>query len=156
MGKNVAIAGVTGAVGQEFLAILDQRDFPIDSLKVLASSRSAGKTIEFRGRKYTVEELTDSSFDGVDIALFSAGGARSKQFAPAAVRAGAVVVDNSSAFRMDPDVPLVVPEEPLITGALGASILAGEYSAKTEPQELAVRKEQRRLEVVTFFDKNAK
>ena len=84
--------------------------FPIDSLKVLASSRSAGKTIEFRGRKYTVEELTDSSFDGVDIALFSAGGARSKQFAPAAVRAGAVVVDNSSAFRMDPDVPLVVPE----------------------------------------------
>lgn len=110
MGKNVAIAGVTGAVGQEFLAILDQRDFPMDSLKVLASSRSAGKTVRFRDADYTVEELTEDSFEGVDIALFSAGGARSKQFAPAAVRAGAVVVDNSSAFRMDPEVPLVVPE----------------------------------------------
>ncbi len=110
MGKNVAIAGVTGAVGQEFLAILDERDFPMDSLKVLASSRSAGKTVRFRDADYTVEELTEDSFAGVDLALFSAGGARSKQFAPAAVRAGAVVVDNSSAFRMDPDVPLVVPE----------------------------------------------
>jgi len=110
MGSNVAIAGVTGAVGQEFLAILEQRNFPVDSLKVLASKRSVGKTVTFRGQQYIVEELTEDSFDGVDIALFSAGGARSKQFAPAAVRAGAVVVDNSSAFRMDPDVPLVVPE----------------------------------------------
>jgi len=110
MGKNVAIAGVTGAVGQEFLSILAERDFPIDSLKVLASSRSAGKRIEYKGKKYTVEELTRNSFTRVDIALFSAGGARSKEFAPAAVEAGAVVVDNSSAFRMDPDVPLVVPE----------------------------------------------
>ena len=110
MGKNVAIAGVTGAVGQEFLSILAERDFPIDSLKVLASSRSAGKKIEYKGREYTVEELTKDSFSRVDIALFSAGGARSKEFAPAAVEAGAVVVDNSSAFRMDPDVPLVIPE----------------------------------------------
>jgi aspartate-semialdehyde dehydrogenase len=110
MGKNVAIAGVTGAVGQEFLSILAERDFPIDSLKVLASSRSAGKKIEYKGKEYTVEELTKDSFGRVDIALFSAGGARSKEFAPAAVEAGAVVVDNSSAFRMEADVPLVVPE----------------------------------------------
>ena len=110
MGNNVAIAGVTGAVGQEFLSILDERDFPIDNLRVLASSRSAGKKIEYKGKEYTVEELTENSFERMDIALFSAGGARSKQFAPAAVEAGAVVVDNSSAFRMDPDVPLVIPE----------------------------------------------
>jgi aspartate-semialdehyde dehydrogenase len=110
MGCNVAIAGVTGAVGQEFLSILAQRDFPIDSLKVLASSRSVGKKIEFAGKEYLVEELTNDSFDRVEIALFSAGAARSKEFAPAAVKAGAVVVDNSSAFRMDPDVPLVIPE----------------------------------------------
>jgi aspartate-semialdehyde dehydrogenase len=110
MGCNLAIAGVTGAVGQEFLSILQQRDFPFDSLKVLASSRSAGKKINFKGKEYTVEELTKDSFAGIDIALFSAGGARSKEFAPAAAEAGAVVVDNSSAFRMDPDVPLVIPE----------------------------------------------
>ncbi|MFC1676061.1 aspartate-semialdehyde dehydrogenase [Planctomycetota bacterium] len=110
MGCNLAIAGVTGAVGQEFLAILEQRDFPFDSLKMLASSRSAGKTIEFKGKEYIVSELTENSFDGIDIALFSAGGSRSKQFAPAAVKAGTVVVDNSSAFRMDTDTPLVIPE----------------------------------------------
>jgi len=110
MGKNVAIAGVTGAVGQEFLSIIEERDFPFDSLTMLASSRSAGKKIEFKGKEYTVEELTENSFDRIDIALFSAGGGRSKQFAPAAVKAGAVVVDNSSAFRMDADVPLVIPE----------------------------------------------
>ncbi|MHC4708068.1 MAG: aspartate-semialdehyde dehydrogenase, partial [Planctomycetota bacterium] len=110
MGCNLAIAGVTGAVGQEFLRILEQRDFPFDSLKVLASSRSAGKKIEFKRKEYIVEELTKDSFSGVDIALFSAGGARSKEFAPPAAKAGAVVVDNSSAFRMDPDVPLVIPE----------------------------------------------
>ena len=110
MGCNLAIAGVTGAVGQEFLAILEQRDFPFDSIKMLASSRSAGKKIEFKGKQYIVEELTEKSFERVDIALFSAGGARSKEFAPAAVKAGAVVVDNSSAFRMDSDVPLVIPE----------------------------------------------
>jgi len=110
MGCNLAIAGVTGAVGQEFLKIIEERDFPFDSLKVLASSRSAGKKIPFKGKEYTVVELTKDSFTGADIALFSAGGARSKEYAPAAVEAGAVVVDNSSAFRMDPDVPLVIPE----------------------------------------------
>jgi len=110
MGCNLAIAGVTGAVGQEFLAILQQRDFPFDSLKMLASSRSSGKKIEFKKKEYIVEELTADSFNGIDIALFSAGGERSKEFAPAAVKAGAVVVDNSSAFRMERDVPLVIPE----------------------------------------------
>ncbi len=110
MGCNLAIAGVTGAVGQEFLAILEERDFPFDSLKVLASSRSVGKKVEFKGKKYTVEELTRKSFKGIDIALFSAGASRSREFGPAAVEAGAVVVDNSSAFRMDPQVPLVIPE----------------------------------------------
>jgi aspartate-semialdehyde dehydrogenase len=110
MACNLAIAGVTGAVGQEFLKILEQREFPFDSLKVLASSRSAGKKIEFKGKEYIVEELTKNSFDRIDILLSSAGAARSKEFAPAAVEAGAVVVDNTSAFRMDPDVPLVVPE----------------------------------------------
>ncbi|MBN1805628.1 MAG: aspartate-semialdehyde dehydrogenase [Sedimentisphaerales bacterium] len=110
MGCNLAIAGVTGAVGQEFLRILEERDFPFDSLKMLASSRSASKKIEFKGKKYTVEELTKKSFSKINIALFSAGASRSKEFAPAAVEAGAVVVDNSSAFRMDPEVPLVIPE----------------------------------------------
>ncbi len=110
MGRHIAIAGVTGAVGQEFLRIIEQRKFPFASLKMLASSRSAGKKIEFMGKIYTVEELTADSFEGIDIALFSAGGGRSKEFAPAAVKAGAVVIDNSSAFRMDPTVPLVVPE----------------------------------------------
>jgi aspartate-semialdehyde dehydrogenase len=110
MACNLAIAGVTGAVGQEFLKILQEREFPYDSLKMLASSRSAGKKIEFKGKEYVVEELTKKSFARVNIALFSAGASRSKEFAPAAVEAGAVVVDNSSAFRMDPDVPLVIPE----------------------------------------------
>ncbi len=107
---RLAIAGVTGAVGQEFLRILEQRNFPFASLKLLASARSAGKTIEYQGTTYTIEELTVDSFDGVDIALFSAGGSASKKFAPAAAEAGCVVVDNSSAFRMDPGTPLVVPE----------------------------------------------
>ncbi len=110
MGCHVAIAGVTGAVGQEFLNILAERHFPFDALTMLASHRSAGKQIKFKGKTYTVEEMTKDSFNGVDIALFSAGGARSKEFAPAAAAAGAVVVDNSSAFRMDPEVPLVIPE----------------------------------------------
>ena len=110
MAKTVAIAGVTGAVGREFIKILEQRDFPAKSMKMLASARSVGKTVNFKGKEYQVEELTENSFAGIDIALFSAGGARSKQFAPAAVKAGAVVVDNSSAFRMDPEVPLVIPE----------------------------------------------
>ena len=110
MAKSLAVAGVTGAVGQEFLQVLAERNFPFSKIKMLASERSVGKTVEFKGRKYTVEELTKDSFTDVDIALFSAGGSRSKEFAPAAVAAGAVVVDNSSAFRMDPQTPLVVPE----------------------------------------------
>jgi len=110
MAGNVAVVGVTGAVGQEFLSIIEERNFPFASLRVLASNRSAGKKILFMGKEYTVEELTQNSFKGVDIALFSAGASRSREFAPAAVMAGAVVVDNSSAYRMDPDVPLVVPE----------------------------------------------
>jgi len=110
MGCSLAVAGVTGAVGQEFLSILEERQFPFDSLKMLASSRSAGKTIEFKGKEYIVEELKKTSFEGVNIALFSAGAARSREFGPAAVEAGTVVVDNSSAFRMDPLVPLVIPE----------------------------------------------
>ncbi len=107
---NVAIVGATGAVGQTFLDILSERNFPINELKLLASSRSAGKKMEYNGKEYTIEELTHNSFEGVDIALFSAGASRSKEFAPSAVKAGAIVVDNSSAFRMDRDVPLVVPE----------------------------------------------
>ena len=106
---NVAILGATGAVGQEFLNLIEERNFPFAELKMLASKRSAGKKIQFMGKEYTVEEATEESFKGVDIALF-AGGAASKTFAPAAVKAGAVVIDNSSAFRMDPEVPLVVPE----------------------------------------------
>jgi aspartate-semialdehyde dehydrogenase len=110
MGRSVAVAGVTGAVGQEFLSILEQRNFPFASLKMLASSRSAGRKIPFQGKEYVVEQMTTDSFGGIDIALFSAGASRSREFAPAAVKAGAVVVDNSSAYRMDPEVPLVVPE----------------------------------------------
>ena len=107
---TVAIVGATGAVGQEFLRVLDQRQFPLGGLKLLASARSAGKTAEFQGKTITIEELTEASFEGVDIALFSAGGSISKKYAQAAVDAGAVVVDNSSAFRMTDGVPLVVPE----------------------------------------------
>ena len=110
MSKHVAIIGATGAVGSEFLKILEQRDFPLASLKVLASSRSAGRKLVFRGEQLAVEELTEKSFAGVELVLASAGGSISKQFAPIAVAAGAVVVDNTSAFRMDPRVPLVIPE----------------------------------------------
>src|SRR6476469_8223557 len=110
MSVNVAIVGATGAVGQEFLTVLAERNFPIKSLKLLASARSAGKTVTFRGQTYTIEELTHDSFKGVQIAFFSAGGSISKEFGPIAVAAGAVVVDNSSAFRMKDGIPLVVPE----------------------------------------------
>ena len=110
MSVNVAVVGATGAVGQEFLTVLAERNFPIKNLKLLASARSAGKTATFAGREHPVEELTKDSFRDVQIALFSAGGSISKEYAPAAVAAGAVVVDNSSAFRMKDGVPLVVPE----------------------------------------------
>lgn len=106
---NTAIVGATGAVGQEFLKLIEERNFPFGELKMLASARSAGKKINFMDKEYTVEETTEKSFDGVKFALF-AGGAASKLFAPAAVKAGAVVIDNSSNFRMDKNVPLVVPE----------------------------------------------
>ncbi|MBS0364384.1 MAG: aspartate-semialdehyde dehydrogenase [Proteobacteria bacterium] len=106
----VAIVGATGAVGVELIRCLEQRRFPLSELRLLASARSAGKTLPFAGRQLPVRELKEDSFQGVDIALFSAGGGTSKRFAPLAVKAGATVVDNSSAFRMDPQVPLVVPE----------------------------------------------
>jgi aspartate-semialdehyde dehydrogenase len=106
----LAIAGVSGAVGAEFITTLEKRRFPLGKLKPLASARSAGKTLDFRGQSIVIEELTENSFEGVDIALFSAGGDISRKFAPIAVNAGAVVIDNSSAFRMDPNVPLVIPE----------------------------------------------
>jgi len=107
---RVAIAGATGAVGVEFLRCLEERNFPISELRLLASVRSRGKTMPFRGREVVVEELTENSFHDIDVAFFSAGGSISKQFGPLAAKAGAVVVDNSSAFRMDPSVPLVIPE----------------------------------------------
>ncbi len=108
--KTVAIVGATGAVGREFIGCIERRGIPLKGLKLLASARSAGQTVAFRGEPLTIEETTDDAFEGVDIALFSAGSGISKQFAPVAIKAGAVVVDNSSAFRADPEVPLVIPE----------------------------------------------
>ena len=108
--KRLAIVGATGAVGIEMLRVLEKRNFPVASLRLLASPRSAGKKLTFRGQDIAVEPLSENSFEGIDIALFSAGGGISKDFAPHAVKAGAIVVDNSSAFRMDPKVPLIVPE----------------------------------------------
>ena len=107
---NIAIVGITGAVGQEMINCLEERNFPVKELRPLASARSAGKKINFRGHEISIQELTEKSFEGIDIALFSAGGGISKTYAPIAAQAGAVVVDNSSAFRMDETVPLVVPE----------------------------------------------
>ncbi|NPA53508.1 MAG: aspartate-semialdehyde dehydrogenase [Aquificae bacterium] len=107
---NIAILGATGAVGQTMIKVLEEREFPIDEIRLLASPRSAGKELEYMGVKYKVEPVSPEAFEGIDIALFSAGGSRSKEWAPIAVEKGAVVIDNSSAFRMDDDVPLVVPE----------------------------------------------
>lgn len=107
---RVAILGATGAVGQELLELLESRNFPLADLKLLASARSAGQKISFKGESLAVEAVDDKSFDGIDIVLASAGGSTSKAMAPKAVEAGAVVIDNSSAFRMNPEVPLVVPE----------------------------------------------
>jgi aspartate-semialdehyde dehydrogenase len=107
---RVAVAGVTGAVGQQMVACLEERNFPVAELKPLASERSIGKKVSFKGKEIPVEVLTADSFQGIEIALFSAGGSISKEYGPIAAQAGAVVVDNSSAWRMDPDVPLVVPE----------------------------------------------
>ena len=107
---KVAVAGATGAVGNQMISCLEEADFPVSSLKLLASSRSVGRTLRFKGDLIAVEELSEGSFKGMDIALFSAGGGTSERFAPYAAKDGCVVVDNSSAWRMDPDVPLVVPE----------------------------------------------
>ena len=107
---NVAVVGATGAVGTQMIECLEERNFPVGKIRFLASGRSAGQVLEFNGKPVLVEELTHDSFEGIDIALFSAGGARSEEFCPAAAKAGAVCIDNSSAWRMDQDVPLVVPE----------------------------------------------
>ena len=107
---KVAVVGVTGAVGQEILRVLERRKFPVGELVPLASERSAGTETVFAGKKQKVRKLEASAFSGVDFAFFSAGATRSREFVPAALKAGAVVIDNSSAYRMDPEVPLVVPE----------------------------------------------
>ncbi|MBI3252903.1 MAG: aspartate-semialdehyde dehydrogenase [Candidatus Omnitrophica bacterium] len=107
---NVAVMGATGAVGEEMLKILEERRFPVDRLVLLASARSLGKKYSFHGKQIAVEELKENSFNGIDIVLASAGGSISKKFAPFAVKAGAIVIDNTSAYRMDPNVPLVIPE----------------------------------------------
>lgn len=107
---NVAVVGATGAVGEQIIGLLEKRDFPVDKLKLLSSARSAGTVVRFKGQDITVEEAGPDSFEGIDIALFSAGGDISKELAPHAVRHGAVCIDNTNAFRMDPNTPLVVPE----------------------------------------------
>ncbi|GAW68992.1 semialdehyde dehydrogenase [Geoanaerobacter pelophilus] len=107
---NVAVVGATGAVGTQMIECLEERKFPVGKIKFLASARSVGQVLEFNGKPVPVEELKHDSFEGIDIALFSAGGARSEEFCPSASKAGAVCIDNSSAWRMDPEVPLVVPE----------------------------------------------
>src|SRR4026209_2041976 len=107
---HVTVVGATGAVGIEMIKTLEKRNFPVSKLTLLASARSVGKELKFRGQEITVKELTKDAFGGIDIALFSAGGSISKEFAPIAAKAGCVVVDNSSAFRMDDTVPLVIPE----------------------------------------------
>jgi len=129
--RAVAIVGATGAVGVEIIKCLEDRKFPVQSLRLLASARSAGKTLPFRGQPVVIEALTAESFKGVDIALFSAGSGISKEFAPHAVKAGAVVVDNSSAFRMNKDIPLVVPE-------INAQLLADRPSIIANPNCVAI------------------
>ncbi len=108
--KRIAIAGATGAVGAEIIKTLEKRNFPVESLRLLASKRSVGKTLVFKGEKITVEELTHDAFNNLDIVISSTSGTLSKEFSPSAIKAGAVVVDNTSAYRMDSEVPLVVPE----------------------------------------------
>lgn len=109
-GYSIAVVGATGAVGEEILHVLERREFPVREIRLLASARSAGKTLMFHDETVVVEEVTKDSFEGVDIAFFSAGATRSREFAPAAIEAGAFVIDNSSAFRMQEDIPLVIPE----------------------------------------------
>jgi aspartate-semialdehyde dehydrogenase len=108
--QDIAVVGATGLVGRKMIQVLEERNFPVGRLRLLASERSIGKHIDFKGKTYPVEKITGATFHGIEIALFSAGAAVSKEYAPEAVRAGALVIDNSSAFRMDPRVPLIVPE----------------------------------------------
>jgi aspartate-semialdehyde dehydrogenase len=128
---RVAIVGATGAVGAELLLCLERRNFPVSDLRLYASARSAGRRLLFRGEGIPVTELTETAFDGIDIALFSAGSGTSRRFAPIAVAQGAVVVDNSSAFRMDPAVPLVVPE-------VNADAIAGHRGIIANPNCVAI------------------
>jgi aspartate-semialdehyde dehydrogenase len=128
---HVAIVGATGAVGVELVRCLEERNFPLASLRLLASPRSAGRKVRFRGQSLVIEALGDDSFEGVDLALFSAGSGLSKVYGPKAVAAGAVVVDNSSAFRMDPDCPLVVPE-------VNAETLEGHNGIVANPNCVAI------------------
>lgn len=121
---NVAVVGATGAVGQQMLKTLEERNFPIKKLSLLASARSAGQEVTFKGEKVVIQEATPDAFEGVDIALFSAGGSISKKLAPEAVQRGAIVIDNTNAFRMDPEVPLVVPEVNPEDIALNKGIIA--------------------------------
>ena len=122
---TVAVVGATGAVGQEMLKTLAERQFPVGRLVPLASARSAGKPVRFAGSEHPVQTLDERSFEGVALALFSAGGSVSERFAPIAARAGAIVVDNTSAFRMDPEIPLCVPEvNPDEVARLGRRIIA--------------------------------
>ena len=108
---NIAVVGATGVVGSTFLKVLEERDFPFENIYMMASAKSAGKKLTFKGKEYIIEELTEHSFDKpIDIALFSAGGSTSEKFAPIAASKGVIVVDNSSQWRMDKEVPLVVPE----------------------------------------------
>ena len=107
---HIAVVGATGAVGAELLRVLERRNFPVSYLRALASARSAGKEVQFSNKPIVVEELGENSFDNIDIAFFSAGGETSRKFVPLARKGGAVVIDNSSVFRMDSDVPLVIPE----------------------------------------------
>lgn len=120
----MAIVGATGAVGQEFLNLFESRRFPVGNLRLLASARSVGKTATFNGKEYPIEEALPTAFEGVDVAFFSAGATRSRDLVPAALEAGALVVDNSSAFRMRPDVPLMVPEINLDAAPKGAKLIA--------------------------------
>src|SRR3954471_12873443 len=125
MGYRVAVVGATGAVGDEMLKVLERRRFPVDRLTLLASARSAGKRMRFSGGDLPVEALTARALEGIDVALFSAGASISREFAPGAAKAGALVVDNSSAFRMDPAIPLVVPEiNPGAARGVKAAIIA--------------------------------
>lgn len=107
---RVAVVGATGAVGNLMVQVLEERAFPVAELKLLASARSVGRTLQFKGHSVAVEELREDSFEGIEVALFSAGGSVSRKFGPIAAEAGCIVIDNSSAFRMDPEVPLIVPE----------------------------------------------